>query len=126
MPLPPWLIAAAENPEFLTDERCYITEVLNCEESPDASVAIARVEPGATTQLHQLNGVAETYVIIRGTGVVEVDHQQCAVKPGDKVIIPAGTPQRISNDGDCDLEFYCVCAPRFKLTCYVNLESEPG
>ena len=120
---PSWLVSATENSEFFTDERCYITELLNCNESPDVSLAIARVKPGVTTQLHSLTGVTESYVLIRGTGVVEVESQQCPVKTGDKVIIPAGAPQRITNDGEVDLEFYCVCTPRFELDCYVNLES---
>jgi len=121
---PPWLVAATDNTEFLTEERCYITELLNCVESPDVSVATARVEPGVTTQLHQLNGVAESYVISRGAGVVEVNHQQWPVKAGDKVFISSDTPQRISNTGNVDLEFYCICRPRFKPSCYVNLESD--
>lgn len=124
MVLPPWLVAGTDNPEFFTDERCYITELLNCDESPDVSVAIARVEPGVTTQLHHLNGVAETYVIMRGTGVVEVNYQQSPVSAGDKVLIASGAPQRISNSGDVDLEFYCICTPRFRPSCYVSLEAE--
>ena len=35
------------------------------------------------------------------------------VGPGDIVLIPAGTPQRIRNPGDEDLVFYCICTPRF-------------
>ena len=124
MESPSWLVSATENSEFYTDERCYITEILNCTESPDVSLAIARVKPGVTTQLHRLSGVAESYVVLRGTGVAEVEHQRFPVIAGDKVIIPIGAPQRISNDGEIDLEFYCVCLPRFEPACYVNLESE--
>jgi len=124
MDLPPWLVLATDNAEFYTDERCYITELLNCDESPGVSIAIARVQPGVTTQLHKLQDVAESYVLRRGTGVMEVNHQQFAVKAGDKVIIPAGALQRITNDGKIDLEFYCVCTPRFEAGCYVDMEVE--
>ena len=120
---PSWLVSAIQKPEFFTDERCYITELLNCDESPEVSLAIARVKPGVTTQLHRLIGVAESYVLLRGSGVAEVEHQRFPVKAGDKVIVPAGAPQRITNDGEIDLEFYCVCSPRFEPACYVNLES---
>jgi mannose-6-phosphate isomerase-like protein (cupin superfamily) len=121
---PEWLIpASGGQQEFYTDERCYITELLNCEQSPQVSVAQARVEPGVTTQRHKLEGVAETYVLTQGAGLMEVGDEQHAVKTGDTVVIPAGVAQRISNNGDVDLVFYCVCTPRFEPSCYVNLEA---
>ena len=124
MTIPDWLLPATDNAEFFTDERCYIQELLNTEQSPDVSVAIARVEPGVTTQLHCLTGVSETYILSQGTGVVEVNHERCPVATGDKIFIPADVPQRITNTGRTDLLFYCVCTPRFEPTCYVNLEDE--
>jgi len=122
MTSPQWLVSAAGNTEFFTDERCYITELLNCEDSPDVSIAIARVEPGVTTQLHALHDVRESYVLRKGCGLMEVNGERYTVKSGDKVIIPAGASQRISNTGATDLEFYCVCTPRFEPSCYINLE----
>ena len=122
MELPDWLHRASQTDEFYTDERCYIRELHNCEQSPQMSLAIARVEPGVTTQLHALQGVAETYVLKQGSGVVEVDHQSQDVSVGDSVMIAPGVAQRITNTGDVDLVFYCVCVPRFKVECYVGLE----
>lgn len=121
---PPWLVAAAHGTEFYTEERCFITELLNCDQSPQVSVALARVEQGITTQLHRLSGVAESYVLTEGSGVMEVDNYRFAVSEGDNVVIPAGVPQRITNNGDSDLVFYCICTPRFQPECYVNLEPE--
>lgn len=123
MTTPDWLIPATNHEEFYTDERCYIRELLNSGQSPDVSVAIARVEPGVTTQLHSLSGVTETYILSQGTGVVEVNHQRFPVTAGDQVVIPANAPQRITNTSDTDLQFYCVCTPRFVPACYVNLEA---
>lgn len=124
MASPRWLVCAAGNAEFFTDERCYIRELLNCEESLHVSIAIARVEPGVTTQLHALKDTAESYVLRKGSGVMEVNGERHRVESGDKVVIPAGAAQRISNTGDVDLEFYCVCTPRFEPGCYINLEPE--
>ena len=45
------------------------------------------------------------------------------VAVGDRVLIPAGVPQRITNTGDTDLEFYCLCTPRFRPEAYVDLEA---
>ncbi len=40
------------------------------------------------------------------------------VGPGDLVLIPPGTRQRITNIGDTDLLFYCICDPPFDPSCY--------
>lgn len=119
---PEWFVGNAGGKEFWTEERCYITELLNDPASPDASLAIARVEPGVTTQLHKLVGVSERYILRKGTGVVEVDGVAQSVCVGDQAVIPAGGAQRITNTGDVDLEFYCLCVPRFRPECYVSLE----
>lgn len=108
--------------EFWTDERCFITELHNSDASPEASLAIARVEQGVTTQLHRLDGVCERYIVRKGSGTLEVDGTRQLLHTGDQFVIPAGAAQRITNDGPGDLEFYCLCTPRFFPGSYVNLE----
>ena len=111
------------SPEFWTDERCFITECLNSEEVPEFSLAVARVKPSVTTQLHSLRNTKEIYIIRKGTGLVLVGKKEVEVSIGDSVIIPANTPQRITNLSDSeDLEFYCNCSPRFVPAAYENLE----
>jgi mannose-6-phosphate isomerase-like protein (cupin superfamily) len=112
------------SPEFWTDERCFITECLNSEEIEEFSLAIARVRPAVTTQLHCLRDTKEIYIIRKGTGLVLVGQQEFKISVGDSVIIPANTPQRITNLSNSeDLEFYCHCSPRFVPEAYENLEA---
>ena len=112
------------SPEFWTDERCFITECLNSEEIEEFSLAIARVRPAVTTQLHCLRDTKEIYIIRKGTGLVLVGQQEFEITVGDSVIIPANTPQRITNLSNSeDLEFYCHCSPRFVPEAYENLEA---
>ena len=111
------------SPEFWTDERCFIMECLNSEEIEEFSLAIARVKPAVTTQLHCLRDTKEIYIIRKGTGLVLVGQKEFKVSVGDSVIIPANTPQRITNLSNTeDLEFYCHCSPRFIPEAYENLE----
>ena len=106
--------------EFLSDENCFILELANDSGDPDVSIARARVLPGATTAWHRLNGIVERYMILRGTGRVEIgDLPPAIVREGDVVRIPSNTRQRIANIGEDDLVFLCVCSPRFVPSAYV-------
>ncbi len=116
-------IPANGDPEFFTRERCHIKEVLNDPASPGLSLARCRVAPGVTTELHALAGTAETYLIERGTGVMDDGAQApLAVGPGDCVTIAPDHPQRIRNTGSEDLVFLVICTPRFEPACYTPLE----
>ena len=108
--------------EFWTRERCFITELLNESSLPDVSVARARVEPGVTTERHSLP-VLEWYVIESGHGVLSLgDRSPLPVGPGDAIEIPADCEQQITNTGDADLLFLCVCVPRFEPAFYQPCE----
>jgi len=108
--------------EVWTEERCFITELLNDVNVPDVSLARCRVEPGVTTQLHRLS-VREWYVVEHGRGLMEVgDREPRPIGPGDVVEIPAGTVQRVTNADAADLVFQCVCLPRFTPDSYESLE----
>jgi len=109
--------------EFETEERCYIADISNDSGDGLLSIARARVRPGVTTSWHKLNETNERYIIISGTGSMEIgDMDPLDVYEGDIVRIPAGTPQRIRNTGGSDLIFYCICSPPFQKNCYVDLE----
>ena len=121
--LPGSIKRAAQAVEVLTTERCWITENWNESHDPAVSIARARVEPGVTTQRHHLKGISERYLIAAGRGVVKVgDLPPASVGSGDVVFIPEGVAQNITNDGDVDLVFYCICVPRFRPDAYEALE----
>lgn len=111
--------------EFFTPERCHIIEVSNDAGDEALSVARARVEPDVTTAWHWLDGIAERYLIVSGTGRVEVGNDApAAVAPGDVVRIPPGVRQRIANTGQTDLVFYALCTPRYRDAAYHSDETE--
>lgn len=119
--MPSWLVPGPFPAAFDTDERCTITELLNVDESPEASLALAVVAPGVTTRLHVVEGIVERYVLLRGEGIVEIGGVTHPVGPGDRVLIPAGVTQRIRNTGADELAFYCLCTPRFRPEAYRDL-----
>ncbi len=108
--------------EFLTEERCYITEIMNTETRGDISFARARIVPGVETALHALRGTHEFYYILSGQGVVMINSSTRQVRSGDLIEIVPGSPQKIKNTGTEDLCFLCICRPRFRQDNYEDLD----
>ncbi len=105
------------------DEGCDILECWNQADDPHASIARARVAPGKMTRWHALSGVVERYLVLSGSGRVEVGETTTeTVRAGSVVVIPAGVRQRIRNTGSVDLVFYAICTPRFTPDCYATLD----
>ena len=115
----------AASAEYYTEERCYINELANIADDPAVSIVRARVEPGVATRLHRLHGITERYVMLAGTGKVEVGSlptQDVAV--GDVVLIPPGCTQRITNTGIDELLFLAICSPRFQQVAYEDVDQD--
>lgn len=124
--MPSTIFKVNPNAEFLFAEGCYILELYNIPDDPDASIARARVTPGMATRLHRLCGITERFTILEGSGLVEIDGLPAQpVGPGDVVMISHASPQKITNTGETDLIFLVVCTPRFVLEAYEEIDSEP-
>ena len=109
--------------EYFFVEGCHINELSNGADDPAVSIAQARVTPGVTTRWHRLRGTTERYLILSGSGRVEIgDEPPQNVGAGDCVIIPPMCRQRICNIGNDDLVFLAICSPRFTPDCYEDLE----
>ncbi len=122
--MPEHIKTANDADEYFFEEGCFILELSNCADDPALSLARARVEPGQCTRWHCLEDTVERYYILSGAGLVEVgDAPPARVGPGDVVLIPAMTRQRIANTGNQDLIFLALCTPRFQHANYRDLES---
>jgi mannose-6-phosphate isomerase-like protein (cupin superfamily) len=108
---------------FDIPEGCRVLECSNSDNDPDCSIAKAMVPPGVTTRWHRLAGTAERYVILEGRGRVEVGElAPREVGPGDVVLIPPESRQRIANLGPGELVFLAICTPRFRMENYRDAE----
>jgi mannose-6-phosphate isomerase-like protein (cupin superfamily) len=120
--LQPKIVKANVPYEYLTAERCYIAENFS---DKDVSIARAVVKPGITTKAHHLKKIQEIYIITAGEGKVKFSGLESTnVSVGDVIVIPVGVSQKITNTGQTDLVFYCVCTPRFTEDCYFDDEAE--
>lgn len=122
-PKTPVILSTPESKEYYFEEGCFILELENSDKERNLSIARARVKPGKTTKLHRLQDIIERYVIISGTGLVEIgDLQPKKVTAGDVVIIPSMCLQRIKNIDSTDLIFLVICMPRFRTENYQAID----
>ena len=121
----PFILHRDDTASWFTEELCHINELSNSAQDQAVSIAQARVERGVTTRWHRLHHTVERYVILSGSGRVEVGALPPAeVGPGDVVVIPAASPQRITNTGTEDLVFLAICSPRFEQQHYEDIEEQ--
>jgi mannose-6-phosphate isomerase-like protein (cupin superfamily) len=77
------------------------------------SLAEATLAPGTETRPHFHARSEEIYVLLEGSGEMEVDGDSRAVGPGDAVLIPPGAWHRIRAGEEGELRFLCCCAPAY-------------
>jgi quercetin dioxygenase-like cupin family protein len=66
--------------------------------------------PGSTIGLHPHTGDDEIYFFISGTGLMNVDGEECVVGPGSVVLTQSGSQHGLRNDGEEDLRIFVACA----------------
>ena len=76
------------------------------------SLGEATLAPGAGTRRHYHARTEEIYVVLGGSGRMEVDGDECDVEPGDAILIPPGAWHEIKA-ADAELRFLCCCAPQY-------------
>jgi mannose-6-phosphate isomerase-like protein (cupin superfamily) len=77
------------------------------------SLAHAKVKPGKSSLPHRLK-TSEVHYILKGNGVMHVDHESAEVHAGQAIYIPPNSIQHIQNTGASDLEFLCIVDPAWE------------
>jgi mannose-6-phosphate isomerase-like protein (cupin superfamily) len=77
------------------------------------SLAEATLAPGQATERHYHAETEEIYVVLTGTGEMELDGERRAVGPGEAILIPPGAWHRI-RAGHAEVRFLCCCAPPYR------------
>ena len=98
---------------FTTADGSTIRVLLDAENgAANQSLAEAELEPGQATERHYHARTEEIYVVLEGTGEMEVDGERRPVAPGDAILIPPGAWHEIRAAGS-PLRFLCCCAPAY-------------
>ncbi len=102
--------------EFTAGDGSLLRELLHPDKAGLAirySLAHAIVKPGMITHSHRLK-TSELYYILEGEGIMHIDGESKAVRPGQAVYIPPGSTQHIHNTGKSDLNFLCIVDPAWR------------
>ena len=79
----------------------------------EQSLAEASLPAGGSTQRHYHARTEEIYVVLDGSGEMEVDGDRQPVVVGDAILIPPGAWHEIRAGADAELRFLCCCAPPY-------------
>ena len=93
---------------FTTKDGSTIREYLH---TPAQSLAEATLAPGQATTRHYHALAEEIYLLVAGSGTMELDGELREVGDGDAILIPPGAWHQITATGDEALRLLCACAP---------------
>ena len=102
---------------FVTADGSTIRELVGLRATPGVaahSLAEASLEPGQATDRHYHGRTEETYYLVEGQGLMELDGETAEVVAGDAILIPPGSRHQIRNTGDGPLRLLCACAPPYR------------
>jgi len=94
---------------FTTKDGSTIREYLH---TPAQSLAEATLVPGQGTQRHYHRVSEEIYLIVEGSGTLEVDGETTEVRPGDAILIPPGAWHELVAGAD-GTRLVCCCVPPY-------------
>lgn len=102
-------------PAYLTKDGSEIRELMHPMQHGNAqqSLAEASIPVGARTLLHRHERSEELYHVTHGEGLMTLADQEFAIRAGDTVAIPPGTPHRVANTGREPLRILCCCSPPY-------------
>ncbi len=77
------------------------------------SLAEATVPAGGQTAEHYHHASEEIYLFTAGEGRLRLGEDEQAVRAGDCVVIPPGTPHKLWAAAAAPLVLWCCCAPAY-------------
>ena len=71
-------------------------------------VSTTTLHPGKSTRGHSHTGQEEVYMIMSGSGRMQLDDNEFDISGGEMVLIEDGVFHRVHNTGDIDLYMVCI------------------
>jgi mannose-6-phosphate isomerase-like protein (cupin superfamily) len=87
------------------------------------SVAHVVVPPGKSSRRHYHPEAEESYYVMQGMGLIQIENVESILSAGDEVLIPAQSAHKVFNCGEEDLVLMVVCVPAWEPSNTVWLEN---
>ena len=71
-------------------------------------ISSTTLHPGKSTRGHSHSGQEEVYMIISGSGTMELDDNKIDIQGGEMILIEDGVFHRVHNTGEIDLYMVCI------------------
>jgi len=71
-------------------------------------ISSTTLHPGKSTRGHSHAGQEEVYMIISGSGTMELDDKKIDIQGGEMVLIHDGVFHRVHNNAEVDLYMVCI------------------
>jgi len=71
-------------------------------------ISSTTLHPGKSTRGHSHVGQEEVYMIMSGSGTMELDDKKIDIQGGEMVLIDDGVFHRVHNTADVDLYMVCI------------------
>lgn len=76
-----------------------------------ASLIYGRVAPNGEIVTHTHHTETELVYVLAGTGTLTIDEDTFPVRAGSSLLIPAGVPHSLNNDGETNLNIIAIHTP---------------
>lgn len=118
------IVRREQREAFITADGSSIRELAGTPSgnATNQSLAEAVVSPGAATIAHLHRHTEEIYLFTGGSGRMRLGDEERAVRAGDCVVIPPGSPHKLWADELEPLRLLCCCAPPYSDADTVLLE----
>ncbi|MDO8494588.1 MAG: cupin domain-containing protein [Deltaproteobacteria bacterium] len=106
-----------ESDEIIAGDKTILRELLHPAKADlklRYSLAHALVKPGHASQPHRLK-TSEVYYILDGQGMIHINDETAAVRPGQAIYIPPNATQYLQNTGTAELKFLVIVDPAWRL-----------
>ena len=92
--------------EIVKDNDTYLLK--DNTELDNTIISSTTLHPGKSTRGHSHPGQEEVYMIINGSGRMELDNKEFLIQGGEMILVHDGVFHRVHNDGEIDLYMVCI------------------
>jgi len=107
------IIRKENSPQYTRDHiRSFLLVAESTVGAKHITTTLVEMEPGGIQKPHH-HETEQCYMILEGSGVMEIDGEKAAVGPGDTIFIPSDSIHSLHNESQTTLKYISAGSPVF-------------